>query len=491
MSGIPQIHHRHRDIDGVRVFYRETDPGSDAPALVLLHGFPSASHQFARLIDAVGDRYRVIAPDYPGFGHTEAPADFVYTFDNLARIVERLLLDLGLERFALYMFDFGGPVGLRIAQRHPERVTALVIQNANAYAEGLSPLARDFIALRPDQPGAEATVRGLFTLESTRGQYEGGTDDPTLIAPDGWTLDQHFLDLPGRGDAQAALAFDYRSNVERYPEWQAWLARHQPPTLILWGRRDMFFPESGALAYRGDLPDAEVHLLDTGHFALEDQLHRIVPLMTAFLDRTIKGHNVKPQKIALFGASGNLGSAIAAEAAARGHLVTALGSRDADITDPAAVAAAANGHDAVIAAVKGPDRTVSKGAAALLEALPKAGVDRLVFVGGGASLEAAPGRRYLDTPQFPEQYRDTATDQARALDALRAADTPVQWTYVSPPPMYLVPGEKTGAYRTEARDTPITDSNGDSRITIADFASAVIDQIENNSFPQARITVAH
>jgi pimeloyl-ACP methyl ester carboxylesterase len=284
----PRVHHRHIDIDGVEVFYRETNPGPDAPVLVLLHGFPSASHQFTRLIDAIGDRYRIIAPDYPGFGHTTAPAGFAYTFDALADVTEQLLLRLRIERFALYLFDFGGPVGFRIAERHPDRVTALVIQNANAYDAGLSPMARDFIALRPEDPGAEATVRGLFTLESTRGQYEGGTADPSLIAPDGWTLDQHFLDLPGRAEAQAALAFDYKSNVERYPAWQAWLRRHQPPTLILWGEHDMFFPASGARAYLADLPDAELHLLPTGHFALEDQLHRIAPLMTEFLDRNLK-----------------------------------------------------------------------------------------------------------------------------------------------------------------------------------------------------------
>ncbi|GAA2158159.1 MULTISPECIES: alpha/beta fold hydrolase [Glycomyces] len=286
----PRVHHRHIDIDGVQVFYRETNPGPDAPVLVLLHGFPSASHQFARLIDAIGDRYRIIAPDYPGFGRTEAPAGFTYTFDALADVTERLLLELEIERFALYLFDFGGPVGFRIAERHPDRVTALVIQNANAYEAGLSPMARDFIALRPEDPGAEATVRGLFTLESTRGQYEGGTADPSLVAPDGWTLDQHYLDLPGRADAQAALAFDYKSNVERYPAWQAWLRRHEPPALILWGENDMFFPAPGAHAYLADLPDAELHLLPTGHFALEDQLHRIVPLMTEFLDRTLQGH---------------------------------------------------------------------------------------------------------------------------------------------------------------------------------------------------------
>jgi putative NADH-flavin reductase/pimeloyl-ACP methyl ester carboxylesterase len=488
---LPPVHHRTIDIDGVKVFYRETDPAPDAPVLVLLHGFPSASHQYARLIDAIGNRYRIIAPDYPGFGHTEAPADYEYTFDNLADTVEQLLRTLEIERFAMYLFDFGGPVGLRVAQRLGERVSALVVQNANAYEAGLSAFARDFIALTPETPGADAAVHGLFTLESTRGQHEGGTADPSLVAPDTWTLDQHFLDLPGRAEAQAALAYDYKSNLARYPEWQAWLREHQPPTLIVWGENDMFFPAPGALAYREDLPDAEIHLLDTGHFALGDRLNRIAGLMTEFLDRTLKESTAPPQRIALFGASGRLGSAIATEAEARGHQVTRLGRDDADVTDADDTAKAVAGHDAVIAAVKGSDGTVAKGAAALLDALPRAGVDRLVFVGGGASLEAAPGRRYLDSPHFPAEYVETATDQARALELLRDAATAVNWTYVSPPPMFLEPGGKTGVYRVEARDTPLTGADGEARISVGDYAAAVVDQIENAAFPQARITVGY
>ncbi|MGN9837090.1 alpha/beta fold hydrolase [Nonomuraea sp. H19] len=287
---VARIVHRHVDVDGVRVFYRESLPDrSDAPVALLLHGFPSASHQYRRLIDALGTRYRLIAPDYPGFGHTEAPDGFAYSFDRLADITEGFVERLGLTRFVMYVFDFGAPVGFRLAERHPHRIAGLIVQNGNAYAEGLSDAARAFIALRPDTPGAEDAIRDLLTLPGTRGQYESGVRDPELIAPDGWTLDQHFLDRPGRKQAQVALAFDYHSNVERYPAWQAWLREHTPPTLITWGRDDPFFPEPGARAYLRDLPDAELHLLDTGHFALEDQLPEIAPLVAGFLDRVWDG----------------------------------------------------------------------------------------------------------------------------------------------------------------------------------------------------------
>ncbi|MFF3287362.1 alpha/beta fold hydrolase [Streptomyces sp. NPDC003023] len=283
----PRTLHRTVDVDGVRVFYRESIPTRpDAPVLLLLHGFPSASHQFRRLIDTLGARYRLIAPDYPGFGHTTAPDGFRFTFDRLAETVEGFVERLGLTRFVMYVFDFGAPVGFRLAARHPERVAGLVVQNGNAYEAGLSAGARDFIGLRPGTPGAENTVRALLTLAGTRSQYEGGTSRPELVSPDGWTLDQHFLDLPGRKDAQVALAFDYRSNVEQYPRWQAWLRKHTPPTLITWGRNDPFFPEPGARAYLRDLPDAELHLFDTGHFALEENLPEIAPLIAGFLDRT-------------------------------------------------------------------------------------------------------------------------------------------------------------------------------------------------------------
>ncbi|MGW6914239.1 alpha/beta fold hydrolase [Kitasatospora sp. NPDC054939] len=289
LPAFPDIRHRHVDVDGLRIFYRETGP-QDAPVLLLLHGFPSASHQFRRLFDALGTRYRLIAPDYPGFGHSAAPAptDFTYRFDTLADVVEGFCRTLGLDRFALYVFDFGAPVGLRLATRHPEWITGLIVQNGNAYEDGLSDLAREFIANRPGVDGAEDRVRGILTEEMTRGQYEGGTGEPEFVAPDGWTLDQHFLDLPGRKDIQVELALDYHSNLDRYPEFQQWLREAQPPTLIVWGRNDIFFTEPGARAFLRDVPGAELHVLDTGHFALEEKLPEIAPLIADFLERTQK-----------------------------------------------------------------------------------------------------------------------------------------------------------------------------------------------------------
>ncbi len=283
---VARVVHRRVEVDGVEVFYRESVPGrADAPVLLLLHGFPSGSHQFRRLLDALGERYRLIAPDYPGFGHTAAPEGFTYTFERLADVVEGFVEGLGLTRFVMYVFDFGAPVGFRLAERHPEWIAGLVVQNGNAYEEGLSAMARDFVALRAETPGDEETVRGLLTLPGTRGQYEAGVEDPELISPDGWTLDQHFLDLPGRKEAQVALAFDYRSNVERYGAWQAWLREHRPAALVLWGTGDPFFTEPGARAYLRDLPDAELRLFETGHFALETHLAEIAPLIAGFLDR--------------------------------------------------------------------------------------------------------------------------------------------------------------------------------------------------------------
>lgn len=291
---LARTRHRFVDVDGTRVFYRESMPrsaGADRPAVLLLHGFPSASHQFRRLIDVLGDTHHVIAPDYPGFGHSDAPASaseggpFAYTFDHLSEIVERFVARLGLSRLVLYVFDFGAPVGFRLALRRPEWIAGLIIQNGNAYEEGLSKDAHDFVTMPRDDAASTDKIRQLLTLAGTRMQYETGTTDPELIAPDGWTLDQHFLDLPGRSQPQIDLAFDYRTNLQRYPQWQAWLRQHAPPTLIVWGRNDPFFPEPGARAYLRDLPGADLHLFDTGHFALEECLPEIAPLVADFLDR--------------------------------------------------------------------------------------------------------------------------------------------------------------------------------------------------------------
>jgi pimeloyl-ACP methyl ester carboxylesterase len=287
---LPRVAHRFVEVGGLRIFYREAGPGTDdAPVLLLLHGFPSASHQYRRLIDALGGHYRVVAPDYPGFGHSEVPADSGWTFDKLADTVEGFCRALGLDRFALYAFDFGAPVGFRLATRHPEWIAGLVVQNGNAYEEGLSDLARGLVAETRDAEGSQERVSALLTLEVTRGQYEGGAADPAAVAPEGWTLDQHFLDLPGRHAIQFDLLYDYRSNVALYPQWQEWLRKHRPPVLVVWGTGDAFFTEAGARAFTRDVPDAELHLFRTGHFALEEQIGEIAPLIADFLDRTWAG----------------------------------------------------------------------------------------------------------------------------------------------------------------------------------------------------------
>lgn len=289
---VPTLRHRFAVVDGIKIFYRESVPGeANAPTLLLLHGFPSSSHQYRRLMDALGDHYRVIAPDYPGFGHSDAPTStneggsFVYSFDRLADVIEGFVEALSLEHFFLYAFDFGAPVGFRLASRRPALIDGLIVQNGNAYLEGLSDTARDFIALKPEDEGAAEQVRQLLTLEMTRAQYEGGTTDPASVAPDGWTMDQHFLDRPDRRQPQIDLAFDYKSNLARYPEWQQWLRDARPPVLITWGCNDPFFTEAGARAFLADVPDAALHLFDTGHFALEEHLAEIAPLIADFVDR--------------------------------------------------------------------------------------------------------------------------------------------------------------------------------------------------------------
>jgi putative NADH-flavin reductase/pimeloyl-ACP methyl ester carboxylesterase len=514
---LPRVAHRYVDVDGIRIFYRETDAPEGAPTLLLLHGFPTGSHQFRRLIDALGGRVRMIAPDYPGFGHSDAPSSsgaggsFSYSFDSLAEVIEGFCRALGLDRFALYMFDFGAPVGFRLATRHPDWIAGLVVQNGNAYEAGLSPGARDFIALHRGQDGAEAKIRDFLTLAATRDQYLHGAGDPEAIAPDGWTLDHHFLELPGRSQIQVDLAFDYKSNVALYPQWQAWLREHQPPTLVLWGRGDQIFAEAGALAFRDDVPDAEVHVLETGHFALEDRLDEIAPLIGSFLERTwspaAPPAPAAPMRIAVIGATGHLGGAVAREALSRGHEVTAIARRvnglhglaganaaEASVLDIDSITALVAGHDAVVAALKARDdselASVPDGARALLSALPRAGVRRLLFVGGGGSMLSPSGERFVDAPEFPEQYKDEALAQARALEILRDADGAVDWSYASPPPLHLVEGERTGRYRVRAGDLPITDSQGESRITIPDYAAAIIDTLEGGRFVGARFTAA-
>ncbi|CAN7528698.1 alpha/beta fold hydrolase [Rhizobium sp. LjRoot30] len=284
-----QVRYRTVAVDGLEIFYREAG-ATDAPVILLLHGFPTSSHMFRDLIPRLAQHYRVIAPDYPGYGLSGTPStkDFAYTFDNLADVIDRFTQALGLNGYVLYMQDFGGPVGFRLAVRHPERIRALLVQNANAYEEGLSP-AMD--AARPAwerrTPGTEATLRAFLTLETTRFQYLHGARDPSLVSPDAWVHAQAGLDRPGNDEIQLAYLHDYGANPKQYPVWQEYLRRHQPPTLVVWGRNDPFFTEAGAQAYRRDVEDCELHLFETGHFALEEEVEAIAQLVLEFLGRKL------------------------------------------------------------------------------------------------------------------------------------------------------------------------------------------------------------
>lgn len=262
-------------VKGQSVFYREAGKTS-SPTIVLLHGFPSSSHMFRDLIPRLADRFHVIAPDYIGFGHSSAPAadSFAYTFDNLAAHVQGLLDQLGVHKAIYYMQDYGGPVGMRLATAHPERVNGLVIQNANAYMEGVGkPVADVFLPLWKERNAStEAAARGFLKPETTRLQYTAGARDPEKLNPDAWVLDQALLDRPGNDAIQLELFVDYRSNVPLFDVWQAYFRRHQPRTLILWGEGDPFFVAAGAHAYKKDLPDARLLWLKGGHFALEENV---------------------------------------------------------------------------------------------------------------------------------------------------------------------------------------------------------------------------
>ncbi|HEX3942078.1 MAG TPA: alpha/beta hydrolase [Acidobacteriaceae bacterium] len=267
------ITYQHASIRGRKIFYREA--GSKAsPAIVLLHGFPSSSHMFRGLIPQLAENFHVIAPDYPGFGYSDAPdtGDFEYTFDNLASHVEELLFgSLGLKKFSIYVQDYGAPVGYRIASRHPDAIEGIVVQNGNAYAEGIGPAfdpMKPFWANR--NADTEKPVRTLLTKETTLFQYTHGVKDASKISPDAYTVDQFFLDRPGNDAIQLNLLHNYQSNLAHYEEWHQFFRDKQPKTLIVWGSNDPFFTVEGAKAYLRDIPKAELHLLDTGHFALED-----------------------------------------------------------------------------------------------------------------------------------------------------------------------------------------------------------------------------
>jgi pimeloyl-ACP methyl ester carboxylesterase len=285
----PVTHYRITGVDRVNIFYREAGPAG-APVVLLLHGFPTSSHMFRNLIPALADRFRVIAPDYPGYGQSDVPdrSKFAYTFDRCAVLVDGLLDRLGVTRYAMYVMDYGAPVGWRLALKHPERITGLIVQNGNAYEEGLKEFWDPFRAYWADGSDAHRqAMRGLLTLETTKFQYTDGVADVSRISPDNWVHDQALLDRPGNADIQLDMFYDYRTNLPLYPAVQAYFRAHRPPTLIVWGRNDKIFPADGAYPYKRDLPDLEFHLLDTGHFALEDKADEMVPLIRAFLDRNL------------------------------------------------------------------------------------------------------------------------------------------------------------------------------------------------------------
>jgi pimeloyl-ACP methyl ester carboxylesterase len=288
-ADLSQPSYKTQEVDGVRIFYREAGP-ADAPIVLLLHGFPTSSHMYRDLIPRLAVRYRVIAPDYPGYGFSDAlsPATFTYTFDHLADVIDGFVQAVGAQRYVLYAQDFGGPVGFRLAAKHPERVAGLVVQNAVAHEEGLSAAmdaARPYWAKRT--PETEAPMRALLTLDTTRFQYLHGARDPSRISPDAWTHAQALLDRPGNDEIQLSILHDYGSNLKRYPEWQAYFRAHQPPTLVAWGKNDPFFTLEGAKAYARDMPGTETHILDTGHFALEEEAPKIAELMLEFLGRRV------------------------------------------------------------------------------------------------------------------------------------------------------------------------------------------------------------
>ena len=284
-----EVRYHTASIDGVDVFYREAGR-KDAPAILLLHGFPTSSHMYRNLIPALADKYHVIAPDYPGFGQSAMPdrASFDYTFDNYAKIIDALTEKLKLERYALYVMDYGAPVGFRLAAKHPERVSALIVQNGNAYDEGLQkfwePIQKYWASGNAKDREA---IRWLTSLKATKWQYTEGVTDTQLVSPDAWTMDQAGLDRAGNQEIQLDLFYDYRTNIPLYPEWQTYFRKHQPPTLVVWGANDQIFVADGAPPYKRDLPNAEVHMIDTGHFALETHGNKIAALIRDFLGRNL------------------------------------------------------------------------------------------------------------------------------------------------------------------------------------------------------------
>jgi pimeloyl-ACP methyl ester carboxylesterase len=280
-------------IDGLDIFYREAGSRSN-PTILLLHGFPTSSHMFRNLIPALADRFHLVAPDYPGYGNSSMPTvrEFDYTFDHLAEVMEKFIDAIDLKQYSLYVMDYGAPVGYRIAAKDPERVQSLIVQNGNAYEEGLREFWDPIKAYWQDRsPENASKLTHLVTLEATKWQYTNGVRNLEAISPDTWAMDQRFLDRPGNDEIQLALLSSYGTNPPLYPQWQEYFRKHQPPTLIVWGQNDYIFPADGAYPYKRDLKDVEFHLLDTGHFALEEEGDAIADYIRQFMTTHVVNEN--------------------------------------------------------------------------------------------------------------------------------------------------------------------------------------------------------
>jgi len=273
-------------VDGVRLFYREAGP-KGAPTIVLLHGFPSSSREFDSLIPLLAGRFHLVAPDFPGFGQSDAPppSAYTYTFEQLAKTTNHLIEQLGIGKYSLYLHDYGGPVGFRIMAQHPERLQSLIVQNANAYQEGLGAKWAGIARYWADPKGHPEVVDAFTSLAAAEQRHTLGTSHPERYNPDTWTDEFAHLSMPGQHEIQAQLLYDYRTNIASYPAWQAWLREHRPPTLVVWGRNDPSFIAKGAEAFARDVPHAQIHLLDAGHFALDEQTDEIARLIIQFLSR--------------------------------------------------------------------------------------------------------------------------------------------------------------------------------------------------------------
>jgi len=279
--------YRRIEIDGLTIFYREAGP-KDAPTLLLLHGLPSSSRMFGSLFARLSDRYHLVAPDYPGFGHSSwpDPKQFAYTFDHIAAVMNHFTEALGLPRYTLYMQDYGGPVGFRMVLAHPDRIEALIIQDAVAHDEGLGANWKTRRAFWADRAANESALRtNLLSLGTTRTRHVGNDPNEERYNPDLWTDEFYFLNQPGQGDVQSDLFYDYRTNVDAYPKWQTWLREKQPRLLVIWGKYELSFDSSEPEAYRRDVPKAEVHIVDGGHFALDTAADQIAQLVGSFMSR--------------------------------------------------------------------------------------------------------------------------------------------------------------------------------------------------------------